>query len=70
MVVIKRMMKKDAHSADLLSPGQLKCAGGDKEACKYWQSPVLQQFSQPVVLQVRISQPVVHEGTVAQVQGC
>ncbi|XP_063843758.1 metallophosphoesterase 1-like isoform X1 [Scylla paramamosain] len=30
---------------------QLKCAKGDKEACKYWQNPVLQQFSRPVLLQ-------------------
>lgn len=30
---------------------QLRCARGDKETCKYWHSPILQQYSQPVVLQ-------------------
>lgn len=47
-------MMNDAYNDGLVFPGQLKCAKGDKEACKYWQNPVLQQFSQPVLLQVGV----------------
>nr|XP_053641090.1 metallophosphoesterase 1-like isoform X1 [Cherax quadricarinatus] len=30
---------------------QLSCAAGNSEVCQHWQSPILKQYSQPIILQ-------------------